>query len=283
MNNKRNPLDKEQFSPLNVENWPSDKNGIYSIVGKYNDFNLVGQTYNKLGFKRRWEKHLKALKNGNHYNKYIQNSWNKHGIDNFEFVILETVIDNNNIDELEIKWISKLNSFHDNGNGWNLTTGGKPKCILSKQTITNHKNKIFSESHRKNLSIAQTGKKHSRESLDKMARVKATTHTLISPSGELIEIFNLEKFSKDNGLNASSMHRVSKGINYSYKGWKTVLRERKKTGITSKPVTLISPEGNITTFENRPTAQRLTGINASNMSMLINKQCKQRKGWRYYE
>jgi group I intron endonuclease len=226
---------------------------------------------------------LKALKNGNHYNKFIQNSWNKHGIDNFEFVILETVVDSSNIDELEIKWISELNSFYDNGNGWNLTNGGKPQCIWSKETIAKHKNKIFTKTHRENLRIAQTGKKHSQKSLDKMAQVKATTQTLISPFGEITEIFNLEKFSRDNGLNPSTMHSVSKGIRYSHKGWKTLHREKKKSGIVSKPVTLISPEGTITTFENRLTAQRMANICSSNMSMLINKQCKQRKGWRYYE
>ena len=42
------------------------------------------------------------------------------------------------------------------------------------------------------------------------------------PSGETIEIFNLSKFCRDEGMNESDMQmmsRVSRGLEYSYKGY----------------------------------------------------------------
>lgn len=105
------------FDVNDQSNWPIDKIGIYSIRGKYNDFNLVGQTSNKQGFKCRWQRHIRLLKNNKHYNKFIQSAWNKYGDNQFKIVILECCELNDDLNLKEIKWIHHLKSFYDDGFG----------------------------------------------------------------------------------------------------------------------------------------------------------------------
>ena len=112
--------------------------GIYLIKNKINDKKYVGQTYN---LKYRWNRHRSDLKNNRHHNKHLQNSWNKYGESNFEYMILERCT-LENIDDREIYWIS----FYDSkNNGYNLANGGlgcrgykhTPEQILKMRKIQN--------------------------------------------------------------------------------------------------------------------------------------------------
>lgn len=47
----------------------------------------------------------------------------------------------------------------------------------------------------------------------------AKTFTLTSPSGERVEIFNLNKFAKENNLNVGNLHSVFTGRVKQHKGW----------------------------------------------------------------
>ncbi len=59
--------------------------GVYQIVNKLNGHKYIGSSIN---IWRRWGEHLIALRNRKHINGYLQNAWNKHGEDNFEFSVL---------------------------------------------------------------------------------------------------------------------------------------------------------------------------------------------------
>ncbi len=48
---------------------------------------------------------------------------------------------------------------------------------------------------------------------------RAKTYKFISPDGEVVEIYNLEKFSAANGLYPGHMCCVAKGSRKSHKGW----------------------------------------------------------------
>jgi hypothetical protein len=48
---------------------------------------------------------------------------------------------------------------------------------------------------------------------------KAKNYKFISPSGEKVDVFNLNKFCRDNDLNAGHMWSVSKGNLKQHKGW----------------------------------------------------------------
>ena len=58
--------------------------GIYAI--RNGDRAYIGHSVN---ISTRWGQHRSALRNGRHRNPHLQNAWNKHGEDAFEFVILE--------------------------------------------------------------------------------------------------------------------------------------------------------------------------------------------------
>ena len=61
------------------------RSGIYQIRNKVNGKLYIGSSCQ---LKKRKYEHFRNLKNGNHDNCYLQNSFNKHGIDNFIFETL---------------------------------------------------------------------------------------------------------------------------------------------------------------------------------------------------
>ena len=63
--------------------------GIYKIVNKVNGKYYVGSSYD-IG--KRVIRHKRQLKLRNHFNNYLQKSYDKHGEDNFEFVVVECVL-----------------------------------------------------------------------------------------------------------------------------------------------------------------------------------------------
>ena len=80
---------------INQEEY-KDNYGIYGIVNKINGKTYVGQTGER--FLRRYWHHQWKLRDNSHDNDYLQNAWNKYGEDNFEFIILEVVNDQNLLD-----------------------------------------------------------------------------------------------------------------------------------------------------------------------------------------
>src|SRR3990167_6832899 len=78
---------------------------VYLITCKKTNKNYVGSS---VRFDLRVKAHLRALENGTHPNKHLQNSWNKYGADCFKFDILEEVPKEKLI-EREQHWIDLLN------------------------------------------------------------------------------------------------------------------------------------------------------------------------------
>lgn len=92
---------------------------IYFIINQVTKERYVGQTTN---FARRKNEHLSKLKENRHPNPKLQNAFNKYGIDSF--IINKIQFDDitkKELDEQEIYYIKKYNSFE---NGYNLTAGG---------------------------------------------------------------------------------------------------------------------------------------------------------------
>ncbi len=96
---------------------------IYKVTNKVNGKSYIGQTRNTVEF--RWRQHYKAKDN-----KYFHRAIQKYGKENFEVTTLEKC-DTNKLNEREIYYINKFNTF---SNGYNLTKGGTAytptrKCI----------------------------------------------------------------------------------------------------------------------------------------------------------
>lgn len=91
------------------------KSGIYKITCLKNGKVYVGQAKN---IEERWKEHIRCLVGKYHHNIHLQRAWNKYGEKHFKFDIVELT---NELDEREIYWIEKLDTFK---NGYNRTLGG---------------------------------------------------------------------------------------------------------------------------------------------------------------
>ena len=114
--------------------------GIYSIRNKVNNKVYIGSSKN---LNIRLTRHKNYLLKNKHENSYLQKSYNKYGLENFEFSILEEC----EVEELvnkEIYYIDLFNSL-DSSKGYNLTVP------------VSHPSIIANEEYRKALSKGKKG------------------------------------------------------------------------------------------------------------------------------
>lgn len=101
---------------------------IYCIINNENNKCYIGQT---VDFKRRKITHKRELTQNNHYNSYLQRSWNKYGEDVFEWIVLEDEFETiDELNEAEQFWISSLSTVCPNG--YNMNYGGNSSLLLEK-------------------------------------------------------------------------------------------------------------------------------------------------------
>jgi group I intron endonuclease len=80
-------LTEQEFFEQKEERLKILKNcGIYIIKNLVNNKIYIGSSVN-IG--NRFNQHKNSLRKNKHHNKYLQKSWNKHGEENFEFIVIE--------------------------------------------------------------------------------------------------------------------------------------------------------------------------------------------------
>jgi group I intron endonuclease len=140
------------------------KSGIYKIINVINNKFYVGSATD---FKRRKRLHWWRLRRGDHANKHLQASWNKHGEKAFTFVIVEECLKADDLLAMENVWLKEH--------------VGKPYCynIATDATAPNlglfgEKNymwgRTFSHTPEAKLKIGRhsKGRRHRKESRDKI-------------------------------------------------------------------------------------------------------------------
>ena len=83
---------------------------IYEIVNLVNNKKYIGQTINPIN---REKQHFTSLQNNKHWNKHLQRSFNKYGEENFDFFIIDSTNNLNELDELESYYIVEIGGFPD--------------------------------------------------------------------------------------------------------------------------------------------------------------------------
>ncbi len=131
---------------------------IYCIINKINNKKYIGLTV-KHAKQRFWEHVTKS--NNPTYNSLLHRAIKKYGKENFEITILEDDILENILPEKEIEYIEKYNTYNE---GYNLTRGGEGRTGV-----------VVSEETRRKLSEARAGYswgKHTEETKRKMSDIR---------------------------------------------------------------------------------------------------------------
>src|SRR5271157_1131964 len=141
---------------------------VYKITNILNDKAYVGQSQTSL--ERRWTLHKSDAKR-NIDNSYFHKAIRKYGTECWKFDILEEIDDISNLNEAEMKWIERFDTFR---NGYNLTSGGENGYIVSDETKEKI-SKVFlgkpkSEEHKEKLRQANLGKHLSEETKEKISK-----------------------------------------------------------------------------------------------------------------
>ena len=210
----------------------TDKNtGVYKIVNSINGRFYIGSSIN---INKRWNEHRRMLNKNKHDNKFLQNSWNKHGEKMFTFNIIEHVGDINLLLVREQYYLDLFKSDHKKllyniclvaGNMLGFKHSDKTKKLMSEKLIGNE----YSLGHRhsdktkENMSISHIGFKHKDETIIKMINkpkkeiLKSikykTTKISIEIKNELIEKYNsglysTRKLSKLYGVSKSTIWNI---------------------------------------------------------------------------
>ena len=232
----------------NINNEP----GIYEIYNKINCKRYIGQSIN---VRTRLLKHRNFLNKNKHQNNHLQNSWNKHGEDNFEFRVLEYCIIED-LDKKEDFYIYKFKS-NDNNFGFNYRVDNKTnrglkwsdnqrqkmmKAIESNPWYHNHtiprstmekaweasRNRVWTQEERDRHSKILTGTKVADTSKMKLAQQGENNPACKLSEESVKEIIMLLK----NDYCTTNMLAVIYGVSYSSvalirknKSWKCIDRD----------------------------------------------------------
>lgn len=174
---------------------------IYKIVNIINNKYYIGSS---IKVRDRWTKHLSNLRNNNHHSPYLQNSFNKHGEDNFKIEIIE-LVDINSLNSREEYWINRLDACNriKGYNNENIVNGIR----------------IFSEETKEKLRKTKSTKEYIEKNIKHLnnIRLKANNNrnipiTKYSKNKEFIKEYkSITEAAKENNVEISNIWKVLKG------------------------------------------------------------------------
>ncbi len=206
---------------IEKENY-KDLKGIYGIRNKINQKIYVGQT--KQTFYKRYCLHDWQLRNNKHENPYLQKAYNKYSESNFEFIVIESIIDcsDEQLDQMEIQYI---NFYKEKNLAYNILMGGNTSrrgIPMSEEA----KRKVGEKNRIHNL-----GKKASEETKRKMSKASKGKHR--DKKTQVITV-DIARQAKQLLLSGMSPKEVSNKLNvpyrvinniYSNNAWSTIFVE----------------------------------------------------------
>ncbi len=212
------------------------KFGIYKITNIITEDFYIGSS---VDLRSRINQHKSKLKNRSHPNNYLQNVYNKYGINNLSFEIVEHVDNKINLIFKEQFYIDTLNPRYNICKIAGSCLGRKLSEETKLKISESHIGLKLSEETKFKISEAKKGKKLSKETRKKLSEnnakywlgkhlseecieKKSKKFIIKSPTGKVIKGKNLKKFCKENNLHYSNMNSVINNKRKSYGGYTNV-------------------------------------------------------------
>lgn len=193
---------------------------IYRIVNVKNGKCYVGQT--RQGLSRRKAEHISRLNLGERDHK-LYLAMKKHGVENFKFEVLCHCLKPQYMDELEILFIERFNSFN---RGYNATCGGngvsdetreKMRQSMIGRKITWYDKIVAARRAKYGPKMAARSQKETQHR--GAAHVKAKSYRIKCPDGQIVKIKGLNQFCKQKGIDTSTLLGTLTGRQIRHKGY----------------------------------------------------------------
>lgn len=219
--------------------WPKTK-GIYAVSGIYpgNEGKLlVGKTFCRDGFRGRWMAYRNKLTNDRYANPYLQNSFNRHGLNQFVCWVIEESTDPESLGHKEWFWFDRLNSSSVK-QGWNIHI---PNDDGSSSLAPETKEK---------LRQINLGNKHTDETRAKMSRSRSGTRNYNWGKKGPLSPLSGRKHSEERRRRLSEATSGERNHAYGKEQSKEHRIGISKASPKSIPIRLGSPNGEIMSFAN---------------------------------
>ena len=170
----------------------------YIISGQFNGFVNIGNTTRDP--ETRFKEHVSQLETNTHFNQNLQFSFNNHGRDNLQLVILESV---------------DASKRGDNEKKWIVTLGNQPEIVLCNKNMGGGNTKSgyqLSRKNKRNQSRAKTNRP--------IEQTRAQEYSFIDPKGTVANCIGLKGLCEKYNLNQGHLSRVARGSLKHHKGWK---------------------------------------------------------------
>lgn len=226
--------------------------GIYQIRNKNTGWRYVGSASS---IENRWSTHRAELRAGHHHNAILQRSWAKHGEAAFEFLVIEEVPQEALLIAeqhwIDLWWGDKLyNRRRDAASNLGVLHSDEAKAKMSaarrrtanstarvtaqKSRSAKLRGRSHTDEHREKIRLGNLGKRNTEHSIEKMrqaARNRDKEHLakivdslsqdwiVTAPTGQQIEVRNLNAWAKENDLQAAKLYAVARGERNHHKGY----------------------------------------------------------------
>ena len=155
------------------------RSGVYQITNAVNGDRYIGSAVN---IKRRWQNHKSMLRHDWHYNKHLQNAWNKYGEALFLFDLLLLCEESETL-RYEQMLIDKLNPEFNKAISVTAPFLGHKHSDHAKSRIGNaHKGNQYtlghklSEEHKRKISESEKGRIFTDETKKKISEAKKNNY-----------------------------------------------------------------------------------------------------------
>ena len=190
------------------------ESGIYTIINHSNGKLYIGSTNNLYN---RYHNHFSTLKRNLHFNKFMQNSFNKHGLENFEFIVIEKCKEEDLI-EREQHYLDVIMPDYNIRKLAERNTGIIFSEERRRKISQSNMGRVTSEETRKKISLANTGKIRSPEenlkrsiSLSTLNKEQVREVLILLKEGktsrQIAEIFPLLKRSSIDNIRTRKTYR----------------------------------------------------------------------------